>query len=72
MPKKDTSYVSGKGKSNPLAKETSPMKSPALPKKAGNMPNPMDGGPNKVASMPGTRFPKLTKPTALPPRPPRI
>lgn len=71
MPKKPTSYSkSGKGKSNPIAKEATPMKSPAI--KNVNMPNPMNGGPNNVASMPGQRFPKLTRPAPMAPRTPKI
>ncbi len=68
MPKKPTSYAkSGKGKSNPLNKESTPMKSPTI-----STANPMKGDNTGVASMPGTRFPKLTKPAVMKPRTPRI
>lgn len=70
MPKKPTGLTPGKGQSSPVVKDSVPMKTPAL--KATNMPNPMNGGPNKVASLPGSRFPKLTKPAVMPTRTPRI
>lgn len=71
MPKKSTGYTpTGKSKSNPLDKEATPLKNASL--SGPKMPNPMDGGPNKVATMPGTRFPKLTRPPKMSPRLPKI
>ena len=70
MPKKSTGYTPDNSKSNPLTKQATPLKVPAL--KQEKLPTPMDGGPNKVASMPGSRFPKLTKPPKMNVRPPRI
>lgn len=71
MPKNDTGYTpTGRNKTNPTSKMSIPDKAPSI--KSPSLPMPMSGGKNNVASMPGQRFPKLTKPTVLAPRTPRI
>ncbi len=76
MPKKPTSFTPSKGKSSPLNKAAAPLTTPSIKATAlpvGNkIPQPLDGGANKVAAMPGARFPKLTKPAKLAPRKPTI
>lgn len=65
MPKKPMGYTPDKSQSNPTIKETVPMKTPSLKE-------PKLSGPNNVASVPGTRFPKLSRPAPMTPRTPKI
>lgn len=70
MPKKPTGDTpSSGGKSNPLSKATVPMKTPSI--KASALPEPISS-PSGVASMPGSRFPTLSKPPKMTTRAPRI
>lgn len=84
MPKKSTGYTpTGRQKSSSISKETTPLKTPSLKgvdvpnkmsgtKAKSNLPNALNGGPSNTASLPGVRFPKLTKPDKINPRTPRI
>lgn len=68
MPKKSTGFNSkGAGQTSPVAKADTPMKTPSI--KANSLPTPIAGN---VATMPGSRFPKLTRPAPMAPRTPKI
>lgn len=71
MAKKSTGYTpTGREKTSPVEKQNQPMKAPGM--KPINMPNPLNGGANNTATLPGTRFPKLTRPAPMAPRTPKI
>lgn len=65
MPKKSTGYTPNKSKSNPTDKQAVPMKNLSVK-------TPSLVGPNNIASVPSSRFPKLTRPPKISAKPPRI